>query len=96
VSLMLDQLETHRVLTPCGKYLSQIFAPPFGTTRASGNPVAGCILRPSLIHACKYGILWASENEMILFGDAFPDLFSSTSARNYDRLVRSRQKNEGR
>lgn len=38
-------------LTPSGKSLPQISAPPSGTTLSSGKPVAGCIRNASLITA---------------------------------------------
>ena len=43
-----------RELTPAGKYLPASSKPPFGTTLGSGNPTGGCILRVSLMQACKY------------------------------------------
>lgn len=44
------------LLTPGGKNFPEIVTPCSGTTRHSGRPVAGNILWPSLITACRYGI----------------------------------------
>lgn len=52
---IVKQMEGSR-LTPAGKNFPLIVAPPSGTSRTKGRPVAGCILKPSLMHACRYGM----------------------------------------
>ena len=50
------------LLTPGGKKFPHNVAPGSGTVLHNGNPVAGYILRPSLMTACRYGMRWVSLN----------------------------------
>lgn len=53
VSDCTDSQYERRVLTPCGKNVPQIVAPPSGTTLGIGRPVAGCSRCASLITAWR-------------------------------------------
>ncbi|KAK5629292.1 hypothetical protein RRF57_005007 [Xylaria bambusicola] len=72
------------MLTPSGKKRLQIVAPPSGTTRSIGRPVAGCIRKPSLKTAWRYGIccvsLKAKESDSSPFAR-----YSSISSRSFRR-----------
>src|SRR5271156_4905664 len=50
------------LLTPGGKNFPHNVAPGSGTVLHIGKPVAGYILRPSLMTACRYGMRWVSLN----------------------------------